>query len=326
MAAFPVAMTALRAGRAVLLAVVLPGVAMAQAPGAAQCAARSPAAAAAVARRAPVALYYDLKLALVGGRVYEWRGDERPRQLLSGAAHVAVNAGHGHAIDADNRLLRWAAGSDRTEVVLDDVAYVAAGESGMLAIRCDGSLWQRKAGARDWNPVADAAIHAWVGDGADYYVDPKGRLHAAGRAHRGQYGNGHLEESGGWIAVAEDAVAVYAHTGHAVYLRRDGAVLGTGGNRFGPLGEHGYGDKAVRWGVVFDGARGLGTGSRHSVAVRADGSLWSWGSADGLKPKRVLGDTSAATGGDSETLAILNDGTVWAWPVGSPPRRVIPPP
>jgi hypothetical protein len=43
-------------------------------------------------------------------------------------------------------------------------------------------------------------------------------------------------------------VAVRAHIGHALYLylRRDGVVLGTGGNRYGPLGAHGLGDKADR--------------------------------------------------------------------------------
>lgn len=300
----------------------LPGIAAAQTSRVADCAAQSPAAAEAVKRRSSVALYYELKLAIADGRVYEWRAAARPRRVMSNAAHVAVNAGHGHAIDADNRALRWGAGSDRMEIVLDDVAYFAAGESGMLAIRCDGSLWQRKAGARDWSRVADAAIHAWVGDSADYYIEPMGRLYASGKAHRGQYGNGRLDEASGWVAVAEDAVSVYSHTGHAVYLRRDGAVLGTGGNRAGPLGAHGYGDKAVRWGVIFEGASRLGTGNRHSMAIRADGSLWTWGSADGLKPRQVLSDVAAAIGGDHETLAIRNDGTVWSWRVGTPPQQV----
>jgi alpha-tubulin suppressor-like RCC1 family protein len=272
--------------------------------------------------RVGVALYYDLKLAIVGDSVYEWRANARPRKVASDARHVAVSASHGHLIDGNNRVLRWTAGSNRTEVVLENVAYVATGESGMLAIRCDGSLWQRKAGGRDWTRVADAAIHAWVGDSADYYIDEKRHLYATGKAHRGQYGNGLLEESGNWVAVATDAVAVYSHTGHAVYLRRDGAVLGTGGNRNGPLGTHGHGDKAIRWGVIFDGVKRLGTGSSHSMAIRHDGSLWGWGSRDGLQPKLLLADVVAATGGDSETLAVTRDGSVWIWRVGSPPARV----
>ena len=310
------------AAAALLVAALMPMRATAQPARAAECVARSPAAAEAVKRRASIALYYELKLALAGGRVYEWRGDAAARMVMSDASHVAVNAGHGHAIDADNRVVRWAAGSNGIEVVLEDAAFVAVGESGMLAIRCDGGLWQRKAGARDWARVADAAVHAWVGDSADYFIDPNGVLFVTGLAHRGQYGNDRLEEARGWLAVADNAVSVYSHTGHAVFLRRDGAVLGSGGNRFGPLGTHGYGDKATRWGVIFEGASHLGTGSRHSMAIRADGKLWTWGAADGLKARQVLTGVAAATGGDHETLAIRNDGTVWNWPVGRPPKPV----
>ena len=298
------------------------GSALAQAAKATECAARSPAAAEAVKRRANVALYYELKLALVEGRVYEWLANGPARLVMPAAEHVAVSARSGYAIDADNRAWSWAAGAEKMQSVFDDAAYLAAGASGLLAIRCDGSLWQRKAAARDWTRVADAAIHAWVGDGADYYIDAGGRLFVSGLAHRGQYGDGRLEAAKGWVAVAAEAIAVHAHTGHAVYLRRDGAVLGSGGNRYGPLGTHGYGDKATTWGIIFSGASGLGTGSSHSLAIRADGSLWSWGAADGLQPRRVLADVLAATGGDNETLAITRDRTIWNWRVGRPPEKV----
>ena len=305
-----------------LALVLLPDIAAASPSGAEACAAQSPAAAEAIKRRVSVALYYELKLAIAGGSVYEWRANAPPRKVASDARHVAVSASHGHLIDGNNRVWRWSAGSVKTASVLENVAYVAAGDSGMLAIRCDGSLWRSKAGGRDWMRAADTAIHAWVGDSADYYIDEKWHLYVTGKAHRGQYGNGLLKESNSWVVVANDAVAVYSHTGHAVYLRRDGAVMGTGGNRNGPLGTHGYGDKAIRWGVIFEGASRLGTGSSHSMAVRRDGSLWGWGSRDGLQPKLLLADVIAATGGDSETLAMTGNETVWNWRVGSSPIKV----
>ncbi len=287
------------------------------------CAAPDPIAAQAVARRSPIALYYGLKLALVNGEVFEWRGNAHPRRVLGQATHVAVNAGSGFAIDTHHRALHWVEGSNTINVLLDNVAFLAAGESSLMAIRCDGSLWQRKAGTPAWHRIADAATHAWVGDSADYYIDAQGTLFASGKAHRGQYGNGSLVEAPGWLAVAQEAVAVYSHTGHAVFLRRDGGVMGTGGNRFGPLGTHGYGDKAECWGVIFEGASRLGTGASHSMAIRADGSLWGWGAADGLQAKPLLADVAAAIGGDTETLALQTDGSVWHWPVGSAPRQVI---
>lgn len=287
------------------------------------CAAQSPVATLAVARRSPIALYYGLKLALVNGEVFEWRGDAPPRRVMGSATHVAVNAGSGFAIDNRHRALHWVEGSGTVEVLLDSVAFLVTGESSLMAIRCDGSLWQRRAGASAWHRIANAASHAWVGDSADYYIDAQGTLFASGKAHRGQYGNGSLIEAPGWVAVAQDAVSVYSHTGHAVYLRRDGSVMGTGGNRFGPLGTHGFGDKAERWGVIFEGASRLGTGASHSMAIRTDGSLWGWGAADGLKPIPLLANVVAAIGGDTETLAMQTDGSVWHWPVGSAPRQVI---
>lgn len=289
-----------------------------------QCEAQSRAGAEAVKRRARVALFYQLKLALEDDRVHEWTGDARPRFVMANVRHVAVSARHGYAIDAENRLWQWSAGRGETEQLLNNVAYAAAGESGVLAIRCDGSLWQRQDDRHDWARVAAAAIHAWVGDSADYFIDVGRRLHVAGKAHRGQYGNGRLEMSSGWVAVADEAQAVYSHTGHAVYLRGDGAVLGTGGNLAGPLGRHGYGDKAVRWGVIFEGASALGTGSRHTLAIRPDGTLWSWGAADGLEPRHVLSDVVEATGGDHETLALGRDGSVWNWRVGARPQKISP--
>lgn len=279
----------------------------------------SAAGAAAKERRARLAAYYEHKLALVDGQVYQWQGREPPRRVLGGARHVSVAKSLGYAIDEQDRAVEWPLGSGRVVPVLDDVALLSAGDSGLLAIRCDGSLWERRAGAAEWRRSADAAIHAWVGDSADYYVDPQGRLHARGLAHRGQYGDGRLAEAEGWLAVAGDAVRVAAHTGHAVYLRRDGAVLGTGGNRYGPLGRHGYGDKAVAWGVIFEGAGALATGSRHTLALRPDGSLWIWGDAEGLAPREAMQRVAEVAAGLDETIALDLDGGLWAWAVGERP-------
>ena len=271
---------------------------------------------------ASLALFYALKLALVGGNVYEWQGEAPPRLALQGAVHVAVDATHGYAIDNIGRAVRWKAGGAQPEVLLDRVTGLAAGESGLLAIRSDGSLWQRTTADPSWQRIAAYATHAWVGDSSNYYIDAHGGLFASGAAHRGQYGNGQLTDAKGWVKVADGAMTVCAHTGHAVYLGTDGRVRGTGGNRFGPLGPHGYGDKADRWGEIFAQALSVATGSRHTVAIRADGSLWSWGAADGLAPRQVMADVAAAAAGDTETLARKRDGSLWQWTVGQSPRQV----
>jgi alpha-tubulin suppressor-like RCC1 family protein len=89
-------------------------------------------------------------------------------------------------------------------------------------------------------------VEACIGDSAHYFVRRDGEVFVKGLAHRGQYGDGLLQSSDAFVATARDAVAVRAHTGHAIHLTRDGTVMGTGGNRFGPLSHHGLGDKADR--------------------------------------------------------------------------------
>ncbi|MDM0025459.1 hypothetical protein [Variovorax saccharolyticus] len=286
----------------------------------------APAAVAAMQRQARLAAYYDHKLALVGDRVYEWQGSGAPRLVLQGARHVSVGKAFGYAIDGGNRALQWPLDGGAVTPLLEQVALISAGESGLLAIRCDGSLWERGVSAGPWRQSADSAVHAWVGDSADYYIDAKGGLHARGLAHRGQYGDGRLAAAPGWTRVSDEALQVVAHTGHALYLRRDGAVLGTGGNRFGPLGSHGHGDKASSWGVVFDGATAVATGSRHTAALTADGRVWLWGAAEGLRPlpTRLLAVEIAA--GLDSTLAIDAQGAVWEWRVGERPSAPVPMP
>ena len=275
----------------------------------------------AMRHRTPVATYYDHKLALVSGTVYAWDGADAPRAVLHGAVQVAVGDTRAYALDDRRRLIAWQAGSDRREVLLDDVVFIAAGKSGLLVIRCDGSLWERSSVQGEWLRSAEAAVQAWVGDGANYFVNADARLFARGQAHRGQYGDGLLTESPHWTPVAQDVVAVVAHTGHALYLRADGRVLGTGGNRFGPLGGHGFGDKADTWGFQFAGVRRIATGSRQSMAIRLDGSLWVWGEGAGLLPRRILEDVVACSSGQADSIALTADGVLWQWAPGQLPRR-----
>jgi hypothetical protein len=279
----------------------------------------------AMQHRTPVAAYDDHKLALISGTVYAWRGTEVPRAVFRGAVQVAAGDTLAYALDDRRRLLGWPFGSDQTEVLLDEVVWMAAGHSGLLAIRCDGSLWERTVAQPAWTRSANAVVHASVGDGADYYVAADGRLFARGSAERGQYGNGLLTESPGWTPVARDAVAVVAHSDHALYLRADGRVLGTGGNRHGPLGVHGFGDKAASWGFQFAGVRQIATGRLQSMAIRRDGSLWVWGEGAGFLPRRVLEHVVACSGGLTHNIALTSDGGLWQWALGEQPARLPPP-
>jgi alpha-tubulin suppressor-like RCC1 family protein len=282
----------------------------------------SPRRAAADASRAGLAAYYDRHMALRDDVAWGWQGRGTPQPLMTGVRQVGVGRDHSYALRDDGRLMRWQDDPGRAVLLMADVAWFAAGASGWFAADASEVLWHGSTDAAAPRRVAGGVVAACIGDGADYYITRDGRLWVHGLAHRGQYGDGSLQSAPGFVATAGDAVAVQAHTGHAIYLRRDGVVLGTGGNRFGPLSSHGLGDKADRWGPIFDGAVAIATGSRHSLAIRADGSLWAWGEGFGIAPRRIHERLRAAAAGDTVTLALGSDGSLWQWDGGDGPRRL----
>ena len=275
--------------------------------------------------------YYDRFLAICGDDVYEWSGNDAPRRVMSGARQVGVGKSNRYALTRDGVLLGW--GGDPSEVkrILRGVRWFSAGKSGVFAIREDHALLHLETKSlfglgetltEDATRISGNATTAAIGDSANYYVDGAGRLFVKGRAHRGQYGDGKLTSTDAFVETAENAVQVSAHTGHALHLKSDGGVWGTGGNIYGPLGRHGYGDKATRWGLVFDGARAIATGSSHSVAIRHDDSLWIWGRNEGLNPKRVMSDVLAVAAGTSATVAIAGN-QLWQWDTGESPHPLM---
>ena len=144
-----------------------------------------------------------------------------------------------------------------------------------------------------------------------------------GKAHRGQYGDGKLKATDHFIETASQVSQITAHTGHAILLNDNGDVLGTGGNIFGPVGKHGLGDKAVRWSKIMSGAKGIATGSSHSVAISQDNTLFAWGSEYGVEPVAIMKNVSAVAAGSSTTIAITKDGRLWQWERGEKAEEVL---
>ncbi len=271
-----------------------------------------------------LASYYERHMALQGDVAYGWIGRGEPRRLLAGVVQVGVSQNAFFALLSDGTLQTWADSPERTTTLMRGVKHFAAGASGWFAIDAAGVLWHGSAGGVTAQRIAEDVIEISIGDSADYFVRRDGMLYVKGLAHRGQYGDGLLTATPNFLATAREAVAVKAHTGHALHLRRDGAVMGTGGNRYGPLSSHGLGDKAERWGRIFEGATAIATGSRHSLAIRADGSLWVWGHGFSIEPIRLMEQVSEVAAGDTATIARTRDGALWQWDAGrnQPPRRL----
>jgi alpha-tubulin suppressor-like RCC1 family protein len=273
-----------------------------------------------------LAAYYDRQHAICAGNAYEWTGNDRPKQVLRDVMQVGVGNNESYALTSDGRLRAWSNDVHDAATLLDGVRSFAAGSSGILAIKADGSLWRVAPSARVPSAITQVATNvkaASVGDGTNYYVTVDGNLLARGNAHRGQYGDGRLESTPDFVRVATGVQDVKSHTGHALLLTAHGDVQGTGGNIYGPLGRHGLGDKAVRWGSIVDVATGIATGASHSLAIRSDNTLWSWGRNESPDPRQVLGDVVGVAAGADTSIALMRDGSLWQWRTGATPRKIL---
>ena len=139
------------------------------------------------------------------------------------------------------------------------------------------------------------------------------------------------------LGTARDWQAAFAADRYFFALKTDGTLWSWGGADGNSAGELGLGDTDARdtptqvgtagdWTTVACSSAGFGVG--HTLALKADGSLWAWGSNTngelGLSakdsnshatPARVgtATDWRSIIAGPHCSFAIKTDGTLWAW-------------
>jgi alpha-tubulin suppressor-like RCC1 family protein len=250
---------------------------------------------------------------------------------------------------------------------LDRVTRIAAGGQQSLALRDDGTVW---AWGRDgytangaYEPAAVAGLTGARAIGAGRYhllaVLSDGSVWAWGTNDRSQLGHAPFT-GGGTVVTTESATPVEA-TGVGSILAVTGGWGYSLALQSGPpnLTVWGWGrDHADQLGAVPGGARAscgpepcvltpaqipgltdvieVAAGWDHALAVKSDGSVWSWGSDyNGQLADPRLTTTTSATpvraqtavgptliplasimdvaAGANHSLALARDGTVWGW-------------
>jgi alpha-tubulin suppressor-like RCC1 family protein len=228
---------------------------------------------------------------------------------------------------------------------LGDVTAVSAGYSHSLALKANGAVWawgDNRAGelgngsTRDSNvPLPVLGLGAMTAVVAGQYfslaVGADGSVWAWGDNRYGQLGDGTTTRRTQPVAVQNlsGVIAVAAGNFHSLALKNDGTIWAWGDNRAGELGGGSKGGFSAipQAAIGLDSVVALGAGGQHSLAVRADGSAWSWGSnvlgelGNGTfgdsnpTPARVQGldGATAVAAGTNHSLALKADGNVWAW-------------
>lgn len=232
-----------------------------------------------------------------------------PVQVTSLAA-TSVRAGglHTVALKTDGQVWTWgengdgqlgdASTTDRTSPVragtLTGITAVAAGQSHSLALKSDGTVWS-------WGDNSQGQL------GDNTQTDRTSPVQVSGLT---------------------TAVAIAAGHSHSVALKSDGTLVAWGRNDSGQLGDNSTTTprKTPVAVVTLTNVRSFAAGDYFSLAVRTDGTVWTWGTNNsgelGLgggvgqsSPQRVttLSAIVAVAGGGSHALALQSDGTVWAW-------------
>ena len=246
--------------------------------------------------------------------------------------------------------LTASAGTVDTDVIKNVMAggfsSIAAGGNHTLAIKWSGSLWtcgnnsRGQLGDRSntnrvtlvqigigvsnyWNMAAGGGDHTAA-------LDVNGFIWTWGRNDFGQLGDGTAANRNYIVQIGTDNDwnMVAAGNNHTIALKGGGSLWAWGDNQYGQLGD---GTTTRRYTPVSIGTAtwasvAAGAGAYHTLAIRADGSLYAWGLnansqlGDGTvtnrnAPVRIGTDNNwaAVTAGRYHTVALKKDGSLWAW-------------
>jgi alpha-tubulin suppressor-like RCC1 family protein len=244
---------------------------------------------------------------------------------------------------------------------LSGVVAVAAGgddDGGFsLALKADGTVWAW--GKNDnyelgdgtsqsrYRPVPVGGLTHIVAIAAGgrhgLALDADGVVWAWGAGYYGQLGDGTNNSRTSPVRVSglSNVIAIAAGVYHSLAVTADGSVWAWGYNGYGRLGDGTTTNRSTPVQVRGPGGTGMlsnvvgvAGGSSHSVALKADGTVWTWGENRygqlGVSrqdyftspyPRQVLGpggtgflqNIKAIASVNLFTLALATDGTVWGW-------------
>lgn len=267
-------------------------------------------------------------------------------------AYLAGGPFHGLALKVDGSLWGWGWNSSGqlaggTNAFYQDPIPIAptkrwrtvvAGGQHSLGIGDDGTLWgwgENDCGQLGNGTYATQPFPIQIGKDNDWLLVEAADLYTLALKTNGTlwawgYSYGVVPRQFGtasnWVAVSAGG-----NDGHCLGIRADGSLWGWGDNESGQLGLGSVLPRSIwpnpvkighdnSW-VAVSGAQS------YSLALKADGTLWSWGANDygslgnsrPLQPQRIGADSDWATlaPGTYCSLAVKTNGTLWGWGTAS---------
>ncbi|MEH6947974.1 hypothetical protein V7068_13070 [Bacillus sp. JJ634] len=187
--------------------------------------------------------------------------------------------------------------------------------------------------------IAGTAVAA--GDSHTLVLKKNGTVWSFGKNQTGQLGNGNTKNQYTPVQVKglKNVKDIAAGYNFSLALKKDGTVWMWGNNERNQIGDGKTGSSLMKNVLVpyqvksLTKVKSVSGGTYYSLAVKSDGTVWSWGFNDASqlgivktiayqnKPAKVLGQDGEgylsqikqADGGYRHTLAVANDGSLYTW-------------
>jgi hypothetical protein len=220
---------------------------------------------------------------------------------------------------------------------------VACGDQHTLGLKEDGALWAWGLGTSGQlgnnsavsrsSPVQTVGSGSWrkisAGSAHSCGIKIDGTLWSWGFGTNGQMGNNSTSSRSSpvqTIAGGSNWVDVSCGHHHTAAVKSDGTLWLWGHNQYGQLGNNATAHRSSPVQTVAAGTnwRRVACGVYHTVALKTDGTLWTWGYNDQAalgdgttthrsSPVQISGTTWKKIAAGNVSAGIKEDGTLWVW-------------